>query len=507
VIDARGATVMPGIHDGHTHPFDGGLLLTVPTLNYAQLDLDQFVQRIKRLLAKSADREPDGWLDVSLWDAISMEVLPTKEDLDALPTRRPILVYSLDGHIALVNSRALEPAGIDASTPNPPGGEIERGRGREPTGILLDNAIGLVADLIPDPTPAEDANALAAAYEVMARSGITSCLHAATHQRELAALATLADRGPLPLRPHVALQVEAEEAPADMLARVEGLRAAYSHPAIAIDTLKMFFDGVIEYPTQTAALVNPYRVNKGTKDDPHWVAGKDRGPTYWKPAVADAAITAADAAGWQVHVHAIGDRAARSALDGFEAALAANGNSDHRHTIAHLELVEPADFGRFKELGVLASMQMQWAERDSYTVDRLRDYLGPDRYPHVYPAGSLQRAGALLCGGSDWPVDPLLPFRQIEMAVNRTADEIYAGDPGPLFGRQGISLKSSLVMHTRSSAYQLHQEGLSGRLVPGLAADLVIADADLLQVPLEKVSKVGARLTIVDGQIVHRSGA
>ena len=130
-----------------------------------------------------------------------------------------------------------------------------------------------------------------------------------------------------------------------------------------------------------------------------------------------------------VHVHAIGDRAARSALDAFEAAIAANGRTDNRHTIAHLELVEPQDFPRFGELGVLASMQMQWAERDSYTVQRLRDYLGRKRWRHLYPAGSLRRAGALVCGGSDWPVDPLLPFRQIEMAVNRTADEVYAGDP------------------------------------------------------------------------------
>ncbi len=508
VIDLSGATVMPGIHDGHTHPFDGGMLLTEPTLNYAQLDLRQFVKRIGRLLARSSDGEPDGWLVISLWDATAMDELPTKEDLDGLKTERPILVYSLDGHIALANSRALELAGIDSSTPDPPGGEIRRGRGREPTGILLDNAIGLVAKLVPAPTTEQNADALAAGYELMAEMGITSCLHAAAGERELAALAVLADRGPLPLRPHVAIVVEAEEAedPAAMLARAEALRATYGRPGIAIDNLKLFFDGVIEYPTQTAALLRPYRVNKGTKEDPHWVAGSDRGPTYWEPPVANAAISAADAAGWQVHVHAIGDRAVRSALDGFEAALAANGATDRRHTITHLELIHPADFPRFEQLGVLASMQMQWAERDSYTVDRLRDYLGPARYRHVYPAGSLHRAGALLCGGSDWPVDPLLPFRQIEMAVNRTADEVYAGDPGPLFGRQGISLPRSLEMHTRNSAYQLHQEGLSGRLVRGLAADLVAVGGNLVEMPLEKVSKEKALLTMVGGRVVHRSG-
>jgi predicted amidohydrolase YtcJ len=262
---------------------------------------------------------------------------------------------------------------------------------------------------------------------------------------------------------------------------------------------------VIEYPTQTAALLKPYRVNEGSEDHPHWGRGKDRGPTYWKPKVAGPAITAADAAGWQVHVHAIGDRAVRSALDGFEAALAANGRTDNRHTITHLELVDPADFGRCEKLGVLASMQMQWAERDSYTVERLRDYLGHKRWRNLYPAGSLRRAGALVCGGSDWPVDPLLPFRQIEMAVNRTADEVYAGDPEPLFRGQGIKLKASLVMHTRNSAFQLHQENVSGRLAPGMAADLVVCDRDLLEAPLKKVSKAKSRLTMVDGRIVHRA--
>ena len=138
---------------------------------------------------------------------------------------------------------------------------------------------------------------------------------------------------------------------------------------------------MIEYPTQTAALLKPYLVNKGTEKDPAWAPGRDRGPTYWRPAVAKAAITAADAAGWQVHVHGIGDRAARSALDAFEAAIGANGRTDNRHTITHLELVDPADFPRFRKLGVLASMQMQWAERDSYTVDRLRRLPRPEALP------------------------------------------------------------------------------------------------------------------------------
>jgi predicted amidohydrolase YtcJ len=505
-IDARGGTIMPGIHDGHAHPFSGGRQLAATTLDYAQLDRERFVKRIRKLLARTAGEEPDGWLEVTLWDASSMKELPTKRDLDSLDTRRPILVVSLDGHIALANSRALALAGIDRSTPDPPSGEIRRGRNGEPTGILLDAAIGLVGDLIPEPTPQQNADALAAGYAAMAAAGITSCLHAAADETELQTLSVLADRGALPLRAHVAVRVDVEdfESPAAMLAHLDDLRSAHQRPGIAIDNIKMFFDGVIEHPTQTAALLRPYRVNRGTKKDPHWVGGKDRGPTYWPRANAMAAIAAADAAGWQVHVHAIGDRAAREALDCFEAARAANGARDNRHTIAHLELVHPDDFPRFAELGVMASMQMQWAERDSYTVDALRDYIGRKRWRYLYPAGSLRRAGAMLCGGSDWPVDPLLPFRQIEMAVNRTADEVYGGYPGALHEKEGIPLRSSIAMHTRNSAFQLHQEGVTGRLAPGMAADLVVADRDLLEAPLGRVSKAKARLTMNGGRIVHR---
>jgi predicted amidohydrolase YtcJ len=507
VIQLKGRAVMPGIHDGHAHPLSGGRLLTAPTLNYAILTLEQFVNRIRRLLERSASQEPDGWLAVSLWDASAMERIPTKTDLDQLQTQRPILVTAIDGHIALANSRALALAGIDASTPDPQGGKIRRGADGEPTGILLDSAVGLVSGLIPPPSPEQSADALAAAYALMAERGITSCLHASAREPELAALGVLADRGPLGMRTHVAIRVDeaAGADPATMLAQAEALRSTYGRPGVEIDNLKMFFDGVIEYPTQTAALLRPYLVNKGSEKDPDWVPGKSRGPTYWDPAVANAAIAAADAAGWQVHVHAIGDRAARSALDAFEAAIAANGRTDNRHTITHLELVDPADFKRFAKLGVLASMQMQWAERDTYTVDNLRDYLGPARYRNVYPSGSLREAGAMLCGGSDWPVDPLLPLRQVEMAVNRTADEVYEGYPKPLFAKQGIPRRASLAMHTANGAYQLHQEQLSGRIRPGMSADLIVTDRNPLETPLTKVSNTKVELTLLEGRATYRS--
>jgi predicted amidohydrolase YtcJ len=508
VIELRGRTLMPGIHDGHTHPLAGGLALTKPTLDYRKLELREFLAAIRRFLERSRDQEPDGWLSVDLWEPSGMDKQPTKEDLDRLPTRRPILVIDLSGHTAVANSRALRIAGITRSTRNPPEGKIERGPGGEPTGVLQDAAIGLVSEKIPPLTVEQNADALDAAHREMARQGITSYLDASVGETELAALAALADRAPLTIRPSVAITVGSRRAadPEALLARLEEQRAKHARAGVTIRAVKMFFDGVIEHPTQTAALLEPYLVNKGTKRRPRWVPGKNRGPTYFKQRIANRAIAALDRAGWQVHVHAIGDRAVRSALDAFEHARRRGGASDNRHTITHLELIHPRDFARFGRLGVLASMQLHWAGRDSYTVDALRRYIGPRRWRYVYPAGSLARAGATLCGGSDWPVDPLLPFRQIEIGVNRTADEVYEGYPKPLWRQEGLSLPASLRMHTRNSAFQLHQERLTGRIREGLAADLILLDRDLLRVPLKRVSKTKVDLTMVDGRVVHRRG-
>jgi predicted amidohydrolase YtcJ len=375
--------------------------------------------------------------------------------------------------------------------------------------VLQDAAIGLVSAKIPPLTVEQNADALAAAHREMAKKGVTSYLDASAGETELAALAALADRGPLPIRPSAAITVGSRRAadPEALLAHLEEQRAKHGRAGVTIRTVKMFFDGVIEHPTQTAALLEPYLVNRGTKRNPRWVPGRSRGPTYFKQRVANRAIAALDAAGWQVHVHAIGDRAVRSALDAFQHARRRRpGGSDNRHTITHLELIDPHDFARFGRLGVLASMQLHWAGRDSYTVDSLRPYIGPRRWRYVYPAGSLARAGATMCGGSDWPVDPLLPFRQIEIAVNRTADEVYEGYPKPLWRQEGLSLPASLRMHTRNGAFQLHQDRLTGRIREGMAADLIVLDRDVLRVPLKRVSKTKVDLTMVDGRVVHRRG-
>ena len=505
VVNLKGRMVMPGIHDGHMHPLSGGRFLTNPSLNYAQLTLAQFLKRMANLLDRSSELEPDTWLSVGQWDAIAMATLPDRHDLDGLDTQRPIFVRSLDGHIALVNTRALDLAGITDDTPDPPDGEIDRDGNGHATGLLYDGAIGLVSSLIPPPTVAQNTASLKAAFRSMAKLGITSYLDASAGSDQLAALAAISDAGELSVRPSVALFVDASDLPdpASVLEQLDDLRASFARPDVTVNTVKLFLDGVIEYPTQTAAMIDPYRVNTGTAAHPHWEPGDSVGPTYFPPGVLNPGLAALDAAGWQVHMHAIGDRAVRSGLDAIEFARDQNGDLDGRHTIAHIEAIHYEEYKRFRQLNAMACLQMQWAERDSYTMKKLKPYIGPSRWSRLYAAGSLEAAGARLCGGSDWPVDPLLPFRQIEMAVNRTADEIYKGGDEPLNPTQSISLRSSIEMHTRNAAFQLHQAAATGAIARGRRADLVVIDRNLFDVKLTEVSTTKVLMTMVDGQIVH----
>jgi predicted amidohydrolase YtcJ len=509
VIQLEGRMVMPGIHDGHIHPLGGGQTLTACSLGYEPLTLDQMRDVIAACLAEEGDLEPDTWLEVGEWDYVAIKppgTVPSKADLDVLDTARPIIVYALDGHVALANSRALTIAGVSSETPDPPDGEVVRDAAGEPTGLLLDGAIGLVTGSIPDPTLEQNAASLRAGLREMNRQGITSFLDASVGGSTLAAHGFLRDAGELTARSTTALFVSPEELadPAATLDRISSLRERYHGAGLSVSAVKLFFDGVMEHPTQTAALLRPYRVNTGTRAHPHWEPGDDRGPTYFPRDLGVPGVTALDAAGWQVHVHAIGDRAVRSALDCFEAAKATNGTAGRRHTIAHLELVDPSDFGRFRALGVVPVMQMQWAELDSYTVDFVKPYLGARRWRWLYPTGSLTRAGAPIAGGSDWPVDPLLPLRQIEMAANREGDEVYPFYPGPLQARERIGLDRSIAMHTLGSARQLHQDHDTGSIEAGKLADLIVLDRDIRSVPLRKVSRTRVLLTAVGGQVVHR---
>jgi predicted amidohydrolase YtcJ len=263
----------------------------------------------------------------------------------------------------------------------------------------------------------------------------------------------------------------------------------------------------MEYPAQTAAMLAPYRVNAGTAAAPEWRPGPSRGPD---PSCADArpGFVALDRAGWQIHVHAIGDRATRDALDNFEAALKAGGGNDRRHTITHLQAIDPADIPRFGRLGVVASMSLHWARRDGYSENFTRGYISDDLYDHLYPAFDLWRTGAVVAGGSDYPVDPLRPFVQIETAVTHTGEEGPGVYPGPLAPAEAIpDLLAVIRMHTINAAYEMHHEQTRGSLEVGRDADLIVIDQNLFKIPVTRISETRVLITMLGGKVVYDAGA
>ena len=500
VVDAAGGSIMSGVHDGHMHPLGAAAQSLNPSLQNASVTVAQLQEILTGFIDATSDAGPDAWLQVTDWNPVgllSAGTVANKAQLDAIATTRPIYLQGSDFHNSFVNSRALALAGITRDTPDPAGGEIVKDAAGEPTGLLKDNAQGLVGDVIPPPSQ----DRLDAAYATMATfllsQGVTSFLDAASGPDSIATYAELQAKGLLlqHVTPAVRLSVEQTLAPRETVAWLRALQAAYQdNPRLHVTTTKVFVDGVIEFPAQTAALLTPYLDADGQPTD-------NFGDLYITSAQYARLAIALDAAGWQMHSHAIGDRAVRTALDAYEAAVLAGGGRSKRrgHTIAHLQLVHPDDLARFVRLGTLASMQLQWAVRNVFTLDALEPFIGPSRWGRLYPAQSLARAGATLVGGSDWPVDPFRPFNQIDRL-----DPV--GDTTPLVAGEAISRDASLRMHTRGSAEQLHSER-TGTVAVGRRADLMVLDRDLARVPVNDIRGTVVQHTLIAGEVVHDAGS
>ena len=243
---------------------------------------------------------------------------------------------------------------------------------------------------------------------------------------------------------------------------------------------------------QTAAMLEPYLDAEG-KPTTH------SGDLYFDPERFARLVEKLDAAGLTVHIHAIGDRAVRMSLDAFAAARKTNGDRDNRHQIAHLQLVDPADFPRFKELGVLADFQLEWAKREPATEGPIEPYLGPERYRYLYPAGSLHQAGATIIGGSDWDVSSYNPFRAFQTAVTRTGGK----GQNPLNIEERIPLETAIDAYTINAAYAMKQDATTGSLEVGKRADLVVLDRDILTIDPETIQDTQVLATYLDGRLVH----
>jgi predicted amidohydrolase YtcJ len=483
VLEVEGRTVLPGFQDAHLHPLDGGLLAIVCNLHETE-SADECLEVIARYAGEHADRE---WITGDGW---SMDFFeggnPDKEQLDAIVPDRPVFLLNRDGHTAWVNSRALELAGIDASTADPPDGRIQRAPGDEPSGALHEGAMRLVEALTPPVSKEDWEQAFRNAQSQLHALGITAWQDASVTAETLPVYLAVAERGEVTMRVEGNLlwdRTRGEEQIEDLLA----LRERGRHGRVRIRGAKIFVDGVLE--NFTGALLEPY------------VGTNDRGMAMHDAEELARMVTLLDSHGFQVHMHTIGDRAVRDALDAVEAAQRANSRRDARHHLAHIQLVHPDDQPRFAQLGVVPNAQPYWAAASRYVNELTLPFIGEERARYHYPFGSLHRAGARLAFGSDWTVSTADPLAQIEVAVTRV--EHPNRDTEPLLPDEALDLDTAVAAFTRGSAYVNFLEDETGTIEPGKLADLVVLDRDLFDRAAGPIADARVVLTLAEGQPVY----
>lgn len=488
VVDLGGKMLMPAFHDSHVHPVTSGMEVLECDLH----GLETAQQVLDAVRAYAAAHPEAKWIRGGGWELTLFPAgNPSKTLLDGVVPDRPVLLDASDGHSAWANSKALAIAGITKATPNPPLGRIERDpKTGEPSGALREDAVALVSKHLPARTAADYEAGLRKAIEIANAFGLTSLQEASASEAVLAAYAAADARGALTARVNASIWIDTDKGVADM-PRVTALRAKFrGGKRLRVNGAKIFADGVLE--TRTAAVLEPYIG-----------FGDDRGKANLKPEDFRALATALDKEGFQIHVHAIGDRAIRDTLDALEAAEKANGLRDARHHIAHLELIEPPDIPRFRRLGVIANFQPFWSNGDKYITELTEPELRPARSRWIYPIASVIAAGGVTAFGSDWSVSSMNPLDGIEVAI--THREPSKG-PGPAWlPEEQIALPDAIAGYTIGGAYLDFTEKETGSIEAGKAADLIVLDKNLFEIPPSQIHGVKVLWTLLEGKEVYRA--
>ena len=489
VIDLKGKMMLPGFHNTHVHLISGGMQenkCTLNDLNTLDLVLGRIAWYIQKLnLAK------DEWVHCSGLDmTISDQV--TIEQLDLISDGRPLYIQTRDGHSMWVNSLVLELAGITEDTPEPNQGEIVRFPGtRQPTGFLHDFAVQIVKDIIPVATMEERIAGLKTGMNIAHQFGITSVLEPGMNEHLLRPYVKLSDENELRLRVRASISPIYWQPGAfgdDIVDFVE-TRGQYSRENINVESVKMYIDGVLE--NGSAVLLEPYLIEEFNGN-----------PPFYPQDELDSYITWLDKKGLQVHLHAIGDGGVRMALDAFKAAREENGKSDNRHTICHLQMIDPVDAPRFGKLGVCSSFQPLWARVDEWVTDLNIPQVGENRAKTFYVIKSVHKNGGIIAGGSDWFVSSMNPLEAIETAVRRQ-DPYLPNDSPRLNFEEAVDVETMIAAYTINGAYLMHQEQKTGSIEVNKKADLIILDQNICKIPSSEIHKTKIIQTIFDGQIVY----
>jgi predicted amidohydrolase YtcJ len=484
IVDLKGRLLCPGFQDAHVHPITAGLDRHRCNL----LEVDDLAGARRAIVAYRDEHPGRAWVRGGGWrfEWFDGGLAPVGL-LDELVPDRPAYLRVADGHAGWANSRALQLAGVDANTPDPDDGRIERNPDGSPQGTLQEGAMALVERVLPRNSPAELDAALVVAQDYLFSFGATAWQDAwvtpELHDTYLRAVAAGT------LRAHVrgALWWEREQG-LDQLEEMEH-RRSQSAPRYTAGSVKLMLDGVCE--NQTARLLDPYVDAAG-------VPTGNTGLDFIDPERLPEIVTQVMRRGFQHHFHALGDGALRAALDAVEFAHSALGEVDHRPHLAHIQIVHPDDVPRFASLGAVANAQPLWACDDDVMRDLTVPVLGPARSAMQYPFGDLARAGARLAMGSDWAVSSPDVMEQIHVAVTR---QVPGAESAPFLPEQRLSLEQALAAFTSGSAYVNFMDDRAGTIEAGKAADLVVLEGD----PFEEGSTEGMRvdMTFVDGEVVY----
>jgi predicted amidohydrolase YtcJ len=486
VVSLSGRMIVPGFQDAHVHALHGGLSRVDCNL-HDTMEVSDYLG----IVARYAESHAEEFIHGGGW---SMESFPGgtphKSLLDAVVPDRPVYLRNRDAHGAWVNSKALELAGIDRTTPDPSGGRIERDLEGEPSGTLHEHAMNLVQALIPPRSSQQLEEGLEMGQAHLHSLGITAWQDPWITTAELEAYRALDDRGGLSARVLLDLLWERDRGEEQIPDLIEQRRWG-TRGHVRATGIKFFQDGVVE--NFTAAMLEDYL-------DPHGSPSGNRGISLIEPDELNRYVTVLDEAGFQVHFHAIGDRAVRESLDAVEAAQGANGSRDARHHICHLQVVHPDDVPRFGALDVVANCQPLWACAEPQMTELTIPFLGRRRSTHQYPFESLRRAGATLAFGSDWTVSSADPLAQMEVAVTRVP--VHDRAVAPFLPGERLSLSVSLDAFTTGSAFVNRLEATTGSIEPGKDADLAVLDRNILAPDAGPVGDARVVATLVGGRPV-----
>ncbi|MCW3478643.1 amidohydrolase [Neisseriaceae bacterium JH1-16] len=483
VVNLAGALMVPGFIDGHVHPMQGQQILG----DFDLSGLNEPAVILERIRDCANATPHETWVYLGGANLAAFGAYPTRALLDQVVLDRPLLVIGYDVHSGCLNSKGLELAGISAATPDPKGGIYEHDATGVPTGVVHEEALYRICPLIPQLSPAGYPKALAKAHAMANGFGVTGWFDAWLDEPMIKAYADAQRNGELKVYMSAGLVAQPGGDAREQIERFTAWRQKYHCDNLRLHTVKIFIDGVPE--SKTAALLAPY------------VGSDECGLALWSQEALNEIALLADTAGFDLHFHTLADHAVRMALDALEHVQHHNGMRDRRAQLAHLQLIDPADYGRFHQLGAIASIQALWTAASPEQQQLFCDLFGPERTARNYPFRSLRNAGAMLAGGSDWSVSTMNPLPIMQTGVTHVP--VDQPDGAPWNPHERLDLLTMLEAHTVNSAYALRFDDCTGSLEAGKDASFAVLDRNPFCHPVEELTQARVVETCFRGEVVY----